>query len=770
METIATGWRPMPDPKSIDKDVDKIVADNEDFDGPIRHFWGHAQMENNTVLIRADDMVYNSDTHDVTGKGHVYFHGFLKGEQLWCDHFDYNSESQLGVFYDVRGESQPRAVVRRGVLSSTSPYHFEGAWADRLGAGYILHDGWVTNCKTPGPWWIMRGPKFDIIPGDRAKAYRSWFILRRVPIFYAPMFYHSLKKEPRHSGFLAPNFVPRSQRGFMIGLGYFWAINRSYDLTYRFFDYTSNSFGHHADFRGKPRPGTDFDLIAYAVQDRGGDPNLGYQKFSGANISFVGHSDLGDGWTANGYANYLSSFRFKQEWSQSYSEAIYSENHSEGFVYKNWSNYSLDAVVSRLENYQSGEIQEPGSTNYMRNAVLIHKAPEVEFAGRDKPLFKDVPVWFSFYSTAGLLYRSEPVFDQNNNLIDTFQTRQFTPRLEMAPHVTSALHVGAFSLIPSIGIDETYYGDSQVPSSLGTVAEPYNPATPLLQVSTTSIVRSARDFSLDLIFPSLSRIYNKKTIFGDKLKHTIEPRATYKYVTGVGEDYNRYIRFDEADLLANTSEVELSLTNRIYAKRGDNVQEIFTWELAQKRYFDPTFGGALQQGQPNTFAATADLTAYAFLVGPRGYSPVVSMLRASPVNGLSFVWQADYDPYYRHIVNSGFSMEYRYQKYYFRARNNSVHADPLLTPPANQYGFAAGFGDPQHRGWNAGIDGVYDYRQGYLAYTTTQVTYNTDCCGFSVQYRRVNIAGVRDDSRWYVAFSIANVGSFGSLKKQDRLF
>jgi len=49
------------------------------------------------------------------------------------------------------------------------------------------------------------------------------------------------------------------------------------------------------------------------------------------------------------------------------------------------------------------------------------------------------------------------------------------------------------------------------------------------------------------------------------------------------------------------------------------------------------------------------------------------------------------------------------------------------------------------------------------------VTYNTDCCGFNVEYRRYN-AGVRDESRIMFSFSIANVNTFGNLKKQDRLF
>ena len=76
------------------------------------------------------------------------------------------------------------------------------------------------------------------------------------------------------------------------------------------------------------------------------------------------------------------------------------------------------------------------------------------------------------------------------------------------------------------------------------------------------MVRSARDFSVDFVFPTLTRIFEKKTVFGDKLKHVIEPRAVYRYVTGIGTDFNRFIRFDERDLLANTNELMLSVTNR----------------------------------------------------------------------------------------------------------------------------------------------------------------------------------------------------------------
>jgi LPS-assembly protein len=38
-----------------------------------------------------------------------------------------------------------------------------------------------------------------------------------------------------------------------------------------------------------------------------------------------------------------------------------------------------------------------------------------------------------------------------------------------------------------------------------------------------------------------------------------------------------------------------------------------------------------------------------------------------------------------------------------------------------------------------------------------------------VEYHRYNI-GIVDRSEWRVAFSVANLGSFGTLRKQDRVF
>jgi LPS-assembly protein len=506
------------------------------------------------------------------------------------------------------------------------------------------------------------------------------------------------------------------------------------------------------------------------VLDRGLPGTNPPQQFSGASITANGRADLGNGWLARGSLNYITSFNFRQQWSESYNEAVGTELHSSGYLEKDLSNYTFSVVAARLENFQSGELPvtnlATGTTTTESNAVIIRKLPEAEFSGREKQIWH-LPLWFSFDSSAGLLYRDQPLYQFNGLFteVEHFQTRQFMERVNLAPTLMSVVHWHGLDLVPRFGVQETYYSESQ----------DLNPAAsqvlgqPVYQVIGTNLVRSSRAFSMDIVFPSLARVFNKKTIFGDKLKHVIEPRATYRYVTGIGEDFNRFIRFDETDLISDTNELDLSLTNRIYAKRGNFVQEIFTWQLSQARYFDPTFGGALVAGQRNVFLTTEELTPYSFLIYPRSSSPLVSVMRTNPVNRLGIQWRADYDPQYRRLVNSEVAVDYRWSKYFVSVGDNLVRTNPILSTPEDQVHFRMGFGDITRRGFNAGMDAIYDIRIQAFQYTTVQATYNTDCCGLSVQYRLINFAG-RDEGQFRVSFSVANLGSFGTLRKQDRIF
>ena len=717
-----------------------ITSDFQESEGGVTHLHGHIVVELSDATFKADEGEYDENTKIFKGRGNVSYRNYNHDEIIYCDRAEYNTETQLGTFYHVRGYTKTKVVARPGLLTTQQPFYFEGARAQKFEDKYLLYDGIITDCNIPHPWWVLHSNLFDIIPDDRAIAHNAVFHLHQVPVFFFPYFYKSLKKEPRKSGFLSPEAGHSSQFGYFAALGYYWAINRSYDLTYLATDYTSRGVLEHLDIRGKPNQKTDFNVIAYGIDDHGSSTTA---KAPGASVAGQFKSQFGDGWVARGNLDYLSSYLFRQTFSGSFGEAIYSTTNSTGFLQKRLGYYTFNTVVSRNQDFLS---TTPG------DVITIRKLPEFQLEGRDQQITNGaVPLWFSFDTSFGLYHRVES--SAADNISSYYQTSQFTPRGDLEPAVTSSFHWQGFSIVPTFTMHETFYGQSLV-----------NTTT----VVSTALNRAAPEMNIDFVIPPLERVYNKKTFLGDKLKHVIEPRLGYDYVTGV-DNFLNTLRFDQTDLLVDTSEVTLGLTNRIYAKKGNTIKEVLTWELAYKRFFNPTFGGAELPGQRNVLLPGIDLTGFTFIDGPRNYSPISSLVRIFPRDGFGIRWQADYDPLYHKVVNSMFSADAHIKKYFFMLGSNVLKPPAVIAPPANQVVAEIGYGDPNRKGWNAAVQSVYDFRLGYQQFAVVQVTYNTDCCGFSGEYRRFDFGAV-NDTQYKFAFSIANIGSFGSMKKQERLF
>ena len=63
----------------------------------------------------------------------------------------------------------------------------------------------------------------------------------------------------------------------------------------------------------------------------------------------------------------------------------------------------------------------------------------------------------------------------------------------------------------------------------------------------------------------MEKVFDQE-LFGRRLKHVIEPIFTYRYTTGV-DNFQNIIRFDQTDILSNTSEFEYDMIQRIYGRR-----------------------------------------------------------------------------------------------------------------------------------------------------------------------------------------------------------
>ena len=86
----------------------------------------------------------------------------------------------------------------------------------------------------------------------------------------------------------------------------------------------------------------------------------------------------------------------------------------------------------------------------------------------------------------------------------------------------------------------------------------------------------------------------------------------------------------------------------------------------------------------------------------------------------------------------------------------------------NQFRLLVGYGRPNRRGLTGAASVGFDANVNFLQYATVQT--NWDCCGVSVEYRRFNLGSVRNENQYRFNFLLSNIGSFGNLRKQERLY
>jgi LPS-assembly protein len=212
-----------------------------------------------------------------------------------------------------------------------------------------------------------------------------------------------------------------------------------------------------------------------------------------------------------------------------------------------------------------------------------------------------------------------------------------------------------------------------------------------------------------------------------------------------------------------------------------STREVVTWELAQKYFLDPTFGGALVAGKRNVFTSTVDLTGIAFLIQPSHLSPLISRLRISTSARNDLEWDADYDFQAGRVNTSTVLFNQHFGLFTVGAGNAFLHvpgqvfasSTPGAIPPAqrfNQFRAVLGYGNLDKRGFSGAVNLGFDVDLNQVQYGSTQLSYNWDCCGVNLEYRRFTLANVRNENQFRFTFALANVGAFGNLRRSERLY
>ena len=764
----------------------KIEADTQSYaktkDGVVYTLVGHVRIEYRDYVIQADRATYNQTTSAVSAEGHLRLDGGPDEAHLMASRGQMNMDKHTGRLEDVAGTLVgPQLRRNEGLLTSSNPFAVSARVLVESGPNeYEVIDGTVTSCALPNPDWQLAAREF-FLSNDKATAKNSVFELRglpwphRVPVFYLPYVTHSVTGK-RESGILIPIFGNDSTKGLIVGEEAYFVLGRSADLMLGTEYFSNRGFAPLGQFRYRGR-GLDFATVKFhSLLDR----LPGAQNQGGVDLLIDGRHDFSDEMRVVGDIEYLSSYAYRQAFEENYALAINSEVKSQLF----WANAHRGLAEGVTFNRYQSFVSNATSVTGEEEIRILH-LPAAEFEGVDQRL-EGTPLMWGMTASGSALSRSE----------SGFETSAIVPRLDLYPHLALPVHFDGWTVRPVVAVRDTFYGKSQNPAPLGEVPSERD----------ASLNRKDVEVGAEVRPPALERDFETpwlEHLLGGDLRHAIEPEVRYRYVKGIG-NFNSVLRFDDTDVASDTNEVEYSLKQRLFLRHtkqhvckgdealgpetmcGGGTVNWLTWQVAQKYFFDPDFGGAVTPRTRNVLDTTLDFTGVAFLTAPRNYSPVISRLHWRSSGNTDIEWDVDYDTKKGRLDASNLFAGFHLGDYTLSIGDAHLHtvttpAENLpdvpvkaaaIAPPLrnfNQLRFHAIYGSPAKLGLSAGVSSGYDFTLNQWQYYGAQASYNWNCCGLSFELRHYSLGSVRDDTEKLYSFTLAGVGAAGSLKRAERV-
>jgi LPS-assembly protein len=736
---------------------------------------GHVEVTYLQFKLDSDEAIYYRNTNEIIASGNVTFTD--PTVHMEADEAHYNVETGKGWFSNGHGFFHSDARPRPHAVYSPNPFFVQARRVDRLDEDtYTISHGRLTSCRPEEKNWSLSARYARVAVDDKIVTHGALFKLMNVPMLYSPVMVTSIASRPRQTGFLLPHVGNSTQYGFIVGDAFFWAINPSADLLLGVEDYSKRGLTRSAQFRVKPSASSDLTVDYFGINDRGLEISSGQLvQASGNSIRAQGQSaNVGLGFRGVLDVDVVPSLAFRQTWSSSFLQAVSSEARQKGFLTKNFGAYSINAYASRYQNFlcaagvlvtngvKTDVVCPPaaGSGGAVGNSITIRQLPSVSISRMESQLGKS-PLYFSFDASADGVGRTEP----------GFSTSTISDRLDLHPEISLRVKpFWGFNFTPSFGFDATHYGTSLRPGQI-----PIN--------------RFMGDFSADLRPPSIERLFDRK-LWGYKLKHVLVPDIRYRIVSASDrEDIDSIVRFDQIDLLAETNEIEFSVTNSLMARKDlpdangqmPQARDVLSLRLSQKYYFDPTFGGALIPGQQVVWQPTISLTGFAFAQGRR-LSPLVTVLKVAPSSNYDVEMRADFNPNGGGVLNAGITARGHRGPVGMSLTDFYINRTAALLTPLppttnlsqlSSYHLlqtVATFGDINRKGFSGAYGMAYNFAQSNVLQMVSQASYNFGCFGIDFEYRRFALGPLRRDNSYRIALSLSNVGTFGNLRSRERLF
>jgi LPS-assembly protein len=763
-------------------DVLKVDAGTQTVSGPenarVFVYEGNVDARIGTYRLQADKVTVYEATNKVLAEGNVVFD---QGEQqrITGSTAEWNYRTKTGFFLNSTGFTNQTQDGTR--------MYFTADRVDKISLDTIIATNvQVTACDEDVPKWSFHAKRAKIKTGDRVRIYSPNLRVKGVPIFYLPYASVSIKARDRASGFLTPTFGGSGKKGFRLSNGYYQTLGRSADVTFRNDIYTARGIGFGADLRTKANSRSFFNVGFYLVKDRtlGHKADAAHPDQGGTSFYVEGVHYFPNGFIAAADVNITSNLAYRQVFSDSIQQAISPEERSQVFVNKDLNEYSFNFLA------RSQVTSLPSAAANTR--VRIRSLPSVSIEKRATVLdfLKKIPVYYSFEASADGLSRKETVDDliafRRDVGGDPIVSPSIVQRLDYHPRVQLPLYFNGISLTASAAARMTFYSNS---------LDPVN-----RNVLSRNITRGYGEFELDFRPPAFFKDFHRRN-GGFFFRHLIEPYLTYRRIIGVN-NFDRVIRFDYSDAIADTNEIEFGISNRFFTQRStENVSsaaakatrtrkriptaaqpyEAFSVTVRGKYFFDTTFGGALVPGRRNQFYPINTLSGFSYGGVPRRFSPLNIDARYRPRADVSVDLRTDLDTRGGGLralsatLGINKPLIQAFQTFYY---SRAVELVPGLARFADARGKEPGtlrgsqwspsiFAGDRERGLFGGASFFFDYQKrpgkGNSSLISSVVTggYSWDCCAVTVQHSTYNV-GVRQERSLLFSFRLNGIGTFGT--------
>jgi len=757
-------------------DLLKVDAGTQTVSGPkearVFVYEGNVDARIGTYRLQADKVTVYEGTNKVIAEGNVVFD---QGDQqrITGSRAEWNYRTKTGFFLDSTGFTNQ---TQDGTRIYFTADRVERVTLDTLIATNVQ----VTACDEDIPKWSFHAKKVKIKTNDRVRLYSPDLRVKKIPIFYLPYASVSIKPRDRASGFLTPTFSGSGTKGFRLSNAYYQTLGRSADVTFRNDIYTKRGYGIGADLRTRANSRSFLNAGFYAVKDRVFGPSVDadHPDQGGSSFYVEGVHYFPNGFIAAADVNITSNLAFRQVFSDSIQQAISPEENSQVFVNKDYDAYSFNFLArSQVTSLQNARIR-------------IREMPSVTFEKRASPMdiFKKLPIYFSVEAGAEGVSRKETADDPTAFALafggPPIVSPSIVQRLDVHPRVQIPITFFGISVTATSGLRGTFYSNSIDPTNRSILSQ--------------NITRSYGEFELDVRPPALAKDFARNGGFW--FRHVIEPYFIYRKIGGV-DNFNRVIRFDYLDAVANTNEIEFGVSNRFFTRRstedvGGKVNanaaahdsesissqpfEALTITVRGKYFFDRFFGGALIPGQRNQFYPIDTLSGYTYGGVPRRFSPLNVEARYRPSANAFLDFRTDLDTHGGGVraLSASFginrSLVQVFQSFYY---TRAVELVPSLAQYADARGKEPGtlrgsqwspafFLGNRDRGLFGGASFFFDFQvhpgnHRSLVSSTVTIGYSWDCCAVTAQNYTFNV-GVRQENRIVFSFRLNGIGTFGT--------